>query len=154
MTASGDEDVGGLDVAVDDAFGVSGVERVGDVDGDFEKAIEREQAGAEEGFEIRAFEILHDDVGEAVLRADFVDGADVGMVERRGGAGFAAETLEGLRIVGGFGRKKFQRDEAAELDVFGFVDDTHASATNAFENAVTGQGSAKERIDLGHCATC
>jgi hypothetical protein len=139
---------------MDDALRMGGVECVGDIDGDFEEAIEREKAGTEERFEIRAFEILHDDVEEAVLRADFVDGADVGVIERGGGAGFAAKTFKGLRILGGFAGEKFEGDEAAELDVFGFVDDAHASATNAFEDAVTGQGSAKERIDLGHSATC
>ena len=33
VAALSDENVGWLDVAVDDAFGVSGVERVGDLDG-------------------------------------------------------------------------------------------------------------------------
>ena len=32
--------------------------------------------------------------------ADVVDGADVGMIERGGGLGFALEALESLRIVG------------------------------------------------------
>ena len=36
LAALGDENVGGLDVAMDDAFGVCGVERVGDLDADFE----------------------------------------------------------------------------------------------------------------------
>ena len=36
MSALGDEDVRGLDVAVDDAFSVSGVESVGNLDSDCE----------------------------------------------------------------------------------------------------------------------
>jgi len=34
MSALGDQDVGGLDVAMDDAFGVSRVQCVGNLDGD------------------------------------------------------------------------------------------------------------------------
>ena len=34
MPAIGDEDVGGLDIAVDDAFGVRRIQRIGDVDRD------------------------------------------------------------------------------------------------------------------------
>ena len=43
--ALGDEDVGGFDVAVNDAGVVSGVQGVGDVDADFEEAV-RVRAGA------------------------------------------------------------------------------------------------------------
>ena len=44
VAARGDENVGGLDVAVDDAFGVGGVESVGDVDGEVEQGFEIERA--------------------------------------------------------------------------------------------------------------
>ena len=42
VAALGDEDVGGFDVAVDDACGVGGIERFGDLDADFEEAFEFE----------------------------------------------------------------------------------------------------------------
>ena len=45
MAAAGDEKIGGFDVAMNDALGVRGVERVGDFDGEIEQAIEFERAG-------------------------------------------------------------------------------------------------------------
>ena len=51
----------------------------------------------------------------AVLIVDFVDGADVGVIEGGGGSGFAFEAVEGLRVFGEFVGEKFEGDEAAEL---------------------------------------
>ncbi len=62
------------------------------------------------------------------MLVDFVDGADVFVIERGGGAGFHAKALERLRAHGDVARKKFQRDAAAEGEVFGFIDDAHAAA--------------------------
>ena len=45
MAAFGDEDIGGLDVAMDDALGVSGVEGVGNFDGEGEKVARSRGAG-------------------------------------------------------------------------------------------------------------
>ena len=59
--------------------------------------------------------------------ADFVNGADVGMVERGSGAGFALEALEGLAIVGESFREKLQCDMTAETEVFGFEYFAHAA---------------------------
>jgi len=42
-----------------------------------------------------------------------MDGADVGMVERRGGARLAAEALQRLSIAGNVLGQKLERDEAA-----------------------------------------
>jgi hypothetical protein len=66
----------------------------------------------------------HGDERLAVLFADVVNSADVGMVQGRGRFGFAAETLQGLRILGQIAWKKFQGDETAKAGVFRFIDDT------------------------------
>ena len=65
-------------------------------------------------FSVCAFEKFHDDEGRPSVLADVVNGADVGMVQSRGGAGFPAETFEGLRIVRDIVGQELQRDEAAE----------------------------------------
>ncbi len=66
---------------------------------------------------------------------DFVDGADVGVVEGGGGFGFAAEAFESLRVGGEGVGEKFQGDEAIEESVLGFVDDAHSAAAETFEDA-------------------
>ncbi len=66
---------------------------------------------------------------------NFVDGADVGMVQRRGGFGFALETRQRLGIFGDLVRKEFQRHEAAELDIFGFVDNPHPATAEPLDDA-------------------
>ena len=86
-----------------------------------------------------AFEKFHGDEGFAVFFADVVNGADVGMIERGGGLGFALEARESLRICGNSFRQKFERDEAQQADVFGFVDHAHAATAELFEDAVMGE---------------
>ncbi len=71
---------------------------------------------------------------------DGMNGANAGMIERGGGAGFAEEAFERLRIAVCVFRKKFQGDAAAEFGVFGFVDDAHAAAAKFAEDFVMGDG--------------
>jgi hypothetical protein len=61
-----------------------------------------------------AFEILHGNKPAALVRANLVNGTDVGVIERRRRPSFAAEALERLRIVGYIVRQKLEGDEASE----------------------------------------
>ena len=63
-------------------------------------------------FSVCAVEKLHRDEGVAALFADFVNGADVGMVQRGCGSRLALEAVERLRVARQLLRQKFQRDEA------------------------------------------
>ncbi len=101
-------------------------------------------------FEGGAVEELHGDVAAAFVLANFVDGADVGMVESGGGAGFTAKTFEGLRVAGQVFGKKFQGDEAAEFGVLGFVDYTHAATAEFFDDEVARDFFAGKRLRVGH----
>jgi len=93
---------------------------------------------------------LHGDEGAAVLFADVIDGADVGVIEGGGGFGFAAETFEGLAVAGGFFGEEFEGDEAVQASVFGLEDDAHAAATELFEDTVVGDGLTDEGLGFGH----
>jgi hypothetical protein len=89
-----------------------------------------------------AGEALHHDEKMAVVLADLVNGADVGVVQRRRSAGLAAETFESLGIVGGAVGQELEGDKAAQLGVFSFVDHTHSAATEQFDDAVVRNGLA------------
>jgi hypothetical protein len=47
-----------------------------------------------------------------------MDGADVGMIQGRGGARFQLETLQRLLVLCQIFRKKLQRDAPPELEIF------------------------------------
>jgi len=142
VASSGDEKISGLDVAMNDTGGVSGIEAVGDLDAPIEEGFGVERAAVDVVFEGLAVEKFHGDEVAAFEFVDFVDGADVGMVEGGGGLGFALETFERLSVASEIFGKKFEGDETAELGVFGFVNDAHAAAAEFFEDAVVRDGLA------------
>ncbi len=136
LAGAGGEEVGGLDVAVDDALGVGGGEGIGDLAAQLQHQLGGQGPAGDAVLEDLAFEQLHSDEGLAVVLVNFMDGADVGVVEGSGGAGFAQEAFERLAVAGELFGQELESDEAAELGVFGLVDHTHATAAQLFQHAV------------------
>ena len=98
----------------------------------------------------RAVQILHGDERFAAMVVNFVDGADVGMIQCRGGFRFALETAKRLRIFGHIVRQKFQRHETAELHIFSLVNHTHAATTEFFHDAVVRDNATNRRRNIRH----
>ena len=146
VTTLGHEKICGLDVAMDDAFGVGGVEGIGNLDCQIEQDFELHRPRADAVFQGDAIEKFHGDEGFAVLVADVIDGADVGMVERGRGLGFALKTGERLRIAGDIVGKKFQGDETVKANVLGFIDDSHAATAELFGDAVVRDSLANHAV--------
>jgi hypothetical protein len=63
------------------------------------------------------------------------------MVESGCSTRLAAKTFQGLGVLRDIVRKKFEGDKAAERGVLGFVDHTHAAATQFLDDAVVRDGS-------------
>ena len=82
-----------------------------------------------------AFDELHRVVVDAAFAADRVDGDDVRVVERGGGAGFVLEAGELLLVEHRRERQHLQRDAAAERELLRFVDHAHAAAAELAEDA-------------------
>ena len=128
MAATRDKNVGRLDVAMNDALAVGGIERVGNLDCQVKKQLGLQRLAGDLVLQGHAIEKLHGDERAPFVIADLVNRADVGMIQRRGGARFPAKTLQRLRILRDFIRQKFERDEAAKVGIFGLVDHAHATA--------------------------
>jgi hypothetical protein len=83
VAALGDKDVSGLDVAVDDAFRVSGIERVCNLNRQSKQNIGLYGSAADAMLQRYSVEKLHNQERMAILLPDLVDGADIGMIECR-----------------------------------------------------------------------
>jgi hypothetical protein len=77
--------------------------------------------------QILAIDVWHDDEDTVVLFADFVDGADVGMVQCRGRPRLVDQPLPGPATSKAMLRQHLDRDLAAERGVFRKKDLTHPS---------------------------
>src|SRR5262249_55490486 len=76
---------------------------------------------------------------------DIVNGDDVGVVKRTGGAGLLGETPQVFFIAELLGGQQFQGDEAIQPRVTGFVDHAHAALPELFGDFVVRDGTADHR---------
>ena len=74
--------------------------------------------------------------------ADFVDGADVGMVQGGGRTGLAPEALQSLRVLRDLVGKELEGDKATERGVLGLVNHAHPAAAELLDDAVVRDGLA------------
>jgi hypothetical protein len=119
----GDENVGRLDVPVHDPRAVRHLERVRDLHAELDHPLRRERLACDSFLERPTLHQLHDDERRAILLAEVVDGANVRVVERRGGARLAHEAIERLPVVRQLHWEELHRVVAAEPGVLGLVDD-------------------------------
>ena len=79
------------------------------------------------------------------MLANLVDGADIGMIQCRRGAGFAQEALISLLILGDVVGQKFEGDESVQLGILGPVDYTHATTAQLFQDPIVGNRPSDDR---------
>ncbi len=114
-----DHDVRRLEVAVNNPQGV----RCGNGVGGFDRVAQRlmpwQQTLLQYFVESCAFDILHDQVGKAVPLADIVQAANVWMVERGNGAGFALKPVMGIGALREFRANHLDGNGSAQSSVAG-----------------------------------
>ena len=144
-----DQDVGGLDVAMDDASRVGVVQGEGDLPGDLEGATGREALALGEVGEWEAVDEAHREVVDVAVLLGVVDLDDVGVLELRAGAGLPVEPLEELG--GGVlpGDEDLEGDEASEGGLAGLVHDPHPSVGDLIDDLVAGVRAVPWRREVG-----
>ncbi len=115
---------------MDDALLVRGVER----ERDLARVVERGREG-QRAFQRLALHQLHDEV----VGTDVVQRADVGMIQRGDGAGFALESI--AEVLG----RHLDGDVAADAGIVRAVDDAHSACANLRDDLVGAEAIANRR---------
>ncbi len=121
----GHEDVFRLQVPVDDALGMRGGETVRHGYADFHRLAPGQRRAAEAVAQRLALQQLGDGVGEALLRAEIMDGQYVRMRQRRHSFGLPLKTGQGLRVFGHMLRQDLDRHVPAQPGVPRAIDLSH-----------------------------
>src|SRR3984893_17337 len=98
----------------------------------------------------RTIDKLHGDEVHPVALADFMDGGDVRMIERRGGLCFLSEAPHAVLIRGEVSRQNLERNLAVKLGVLGEIDLAHATRTELGNDAIVRQAGAGGKL----CHSC
>ena len=127
----GQQQVRGLDVAVDEAAEMDRVERGTGLVGDPRRPLRLQGTDdAHQRPHVGALDVAHRQVRDPVVLADVVDGDDVGVLDGCGGARFGQEPLAHASLLEQFGCDHLQRDDPVEVELAGAVDDAHPAATD------------------------
>ena len=127
-----------FDVAVHDALGMGGGQRVRHLHRDVQQVVKVQSLTMDSLLQALAFELFHDDEGVPVVVLNVVDGADVGMVELRCGARLSHKSFQRARIRGQVLGDEFQRDMPAQAEILRLVNNSHSAAAQLRQHAVMG----------------
>ena len=130
---------------MDDPLSVGLVERVRDLAAEAEDLVESERTLHEPLGQGLALEVLHDEELDAVLVADVVQRADVGVGKRRDGLRFPLEPLTTLGAGGEVRRQDFYRDRAIEPRVARLVHLAHAARADRGDDLVRAEPGCRRK---------
>src|ERR1044072_2665932 len=121
---------------MNDAARVCGGERVCSLQGDRQRAFERQRTTIHELPHVFPFNVLHGNEVNAVDLVEVEDGADIWVIESGREPRFAFETLEISFAGGQLGRQNFDDECAAELRIDGFIDGALSALTELLQDLV------------------
>ena len=132
-----DQDIGGLEVAMDDLAPVSRDERRGDLPGDAQRIVDIQRTVRQPIGETSSLDVLEHEKFPSVFRLlQAVDRRDMRMVEPGQDPRFPLESRELLFLLRQLAREDLDGDGPIELRVAGAVHDPHASPAQLFLDGV------------------
>ena len=147
---SGEHDVAGLQIAMHDAGAMRRVERLGDLNRDGQRLVDRQRAAFEPGRQRLAVDQLHDEKRHALVLADVVERADVRVRQARDRPRLALEPLAELGVGGQCCRQDLDRDGAIEPRVARPIDLAHPAGAEQRHDLVRSQ----PRSGWEHVVSC
>ena len=136
-----EHDVGGFDVAMDDAQGVRVGERQRQLPSDLAGIRRRDRTdNSRELAQIQSINKFHRQILHTRVRACIGGGDDSGMLQLSSGTNLAFEALQRLRVRP-LGRDEFEGDDLFQLGMFGAIDTPHTAASDAFQDTILAHGN-------------
>ncbi|EAU65834.1 hypothetical protein STIAU_5686 [Stigmatella aurantiaca DW4/3-1] len=139
------EDVGGLDVAVDDAVGVRGPQRVTHLRQKFHGQRGRQGPLRERG-EALPLQVLHDQIGAPLAQVHVEERDDVRVLDPRERARLGEEALHQPRITNQVGVEHLHRHALLDEPMLGQPHRAHAPAAQLAHDAKAAEGLARQRL--------
>ena len=132
-----EQDVGRLDVAVDQPLAVGVVQRLGDGGDESRRLQEREARLLQSAGQVAAVDELgHDEAQAVVGAADVVDGDDVRVVQAGEDAGLGQVRLDVLGACDQTGMRRLDRDGPVKLLIQRLKDAPEATFSKEFDHAI------------------
>src|SRR5580658_7478119 len=135
---------------MNDSLAVGSTECVRNLDSQAQHFLKRKRLAGNSVFQRVSVEKLHRNKRLTVVFPNLIDGANIRMVKSGGSLCLTLEAAQRLRVWRVTVGKELQGNEAVKLGVFSFIDDAHPTASEAFKDAVVGDGLAGERVRALH----
>ena len=120
-------DVGGFEIAVNDALLVCRVKRIGDLLRDGERFVERNRPVRDAIRQCRSLDQLHHQRGYAGALLEAVNLRDIRMIQRCENFGLALKARQPFRVIGHPCGQHLDSDRSLQVDVSGLVHLAHAA---------------------------
>ncbi len=144
------EDVAGLEIAMDDADVVRGLDGVAHLEEELETCVEGHGLGGGEVDERQTGDEFHGEVHAAVGKGvEVMDLHDAGVVATGEQVGLVAQARHAVASVGEAGAQDLEGDGSAVCEVDGAIDAAHAAFAERLADAVRTDDGADERIRPG-----